>query len=52
MSNPRFRKSLEQGLKEAREGKAVKMAVKGLRKRLEFTPFIIDGVLPETSIQA
>ncbi|MBI2183360.1 MAG: hypothetical protein HYU39_00210 [Thaumarchaeota archaeon] len=35
LSNPRFKKNLEQGLKEAHEGKAVKLTVKGLRKRLK-----------------
>lgn len=34
LSNPRFRKNLEQGLKEARQGKAVKLTIKELRKRL------------------
>ena len=35
LSNPRFRKNLEQGLKEAREGKTVKLTVKDLRKKLK-----------------
>ena len=35
LSNPRFRKNLDQGLKEARRGKAVKLSIKELRKRLE-----------------
>ena len=35
LSNPGFRKNLQQGLKEAREGKAVKLTVKDLRKRLK-----------------
>lgn len=35
LSNPRFRKNLEQGLKEAHQGKAVKLTIKELRKRLE-----------------
>ena len=35
LSNPRFRRSLEKGLKEVREGKAVKLTVEGLRKRLK-----------------
>ena len=35
LSNPRFRKNLEQGLKEARRGKTVRLTTKELRKRLE-----------------
>jgi len=35
LSNPRFRKNLGQGLKETRQGKAVKLTIKELRKRLE-----------------
>lgn len=35
LSNPRFTKNLEEGLKEARRGKAVKLTPKELRKRLE-----------------
>ena len=35
LSNPRFTKNLEEGLKEARRGKAVKLTTKELRKRLE-----------------
>jgi predicted DNA-binding protein YlxM (UPF0122 family) len=35
LSNPKFRKNLEQGLKEARRGKALKLSTKELRKRLE-----------------
>lgn len=35
LSNPRFRKNLEQGLNEARRGKAVRLTIKELRKRLE-----------------
>lgn len=35
LSNPRFRKNLEGGLKDAREGKAVKLTVDELRKRLK-----------------
>ena len=35
LSNPRFRKNLERGLKEAHEGKAVKLTAKELRKRSE-----------------
>ena len=35
LSNPGFRKNLQQGLKEAREGKAVKLTVKELRKKLK-----------------
>lgn len=35
LSNPKFRRNLEQGLKEARRGKAVKLSTKELRKRLE-----------------
>lgn len=35
LSNPKFTKNLEQGLKEARRGKAVKLTTKELRKRLE-----------------
>ena len=35
LSNPRFRKNLEQVLKEAREGKTVKLTVKDLRKKLK-----------------
>ena len=34
LSNPRFRKNLDRGLKEARGGKAVKMSVEDLRKRM------------------
>jgi len=34
LSNPRFRKNLEEGLKEARSGKTVRLTTKGLRKRL------------------
>lgn len=33
LSNPKFRSNLEHGLKEAREGKAIKMSIKELRKR-------------------
>jgi len=33
LSNPKFMKNLEQGLKEARRGKAVKLSTKTLRKR-------------------
>ena len=32
LSNPRFRKNPEEGLKEAREDQAVKLSVKELRK--------------------
>jgi predicted DNA-binding protein YlxM (UPF0122 family) len=35
LSNPRFRKNLEEGIKEARGGKAVKLTTKKLRKRTE-----------------
>ncbi|OHE56462.1 MAG: hypothetical protein A3K61_03445 [Thaumarchaeota archaeon RBG_16_49_8] len=35
LSNPRFRKNLEKGLSEAKEGKAVKLSVEELRKRFE-----------------
>jgi PHD/YefM family antitoxin component YafN of YafNO toxin-antitoxin module len=35
LSNPRFTKNLEEGLKEARRGKAVKLTTEELRKRLE-----------------
>ncbi|MFQ5762127.1 MAG: hypothetical protein ACE5PO_03750 [Candidatus Bathyarchaeia archaeon] len=35
LSNPEFRKNLEKGLKEAREGKTVKLTVQELRKRLK-----------------
>jgi hypothetical protein len=35
LSNPRFTKNLEQGLKESRRGKALKLTTKELRKRLE-----------------
>ena len=35
LSNPKSRKNLEKGLKEARQGKAVKLTVKELRKRSE-----------------
>ena len=35
LSNPRFSKSLEQGLREDRHGKAVRLTTKELRKRLE-----------------
>ena len=35
LSNPKFKKHLDQGLKEARRGKAVKLTTKELRKRLE-----------------
>ncbi len=35
LSNPRVRKNLEQGLKEARQGKAVKLTIRELRQRLE-----------------
>jgi hypothetical protein len=35
LSNPTFKKNLEQGLKEARRGKALKLSTKELRKRLE-----------------
>lgn len=35
LSNPRLVKNLEQGLKEARQGKAVKLTTRELRKRLE-----------------
>ncbi len=35
LSNPKFRRNLEQGLKEARRGKVVKLSTKELRKRLE-----------------
>lgn len=34
LSNPRFRKNLDKGLKEARSGKAVKMSVEDVRKRM------------------
>ncbi len=34
LSNPRFRENLEKGLKEAGQGKAVKLTIKELRKRL------------------
>jgi len=34
LSNPRFRKNLQRGLKEAREHKTVKLSVEQLRKRL------------------
>ena len=35
LSNPKFTKKLEQGLNEARRGKAEKLTTKELRKRLE-----------------
>ena len=35
LSNLRFRKNLERGLKEARRGKAFKLSTKQLRKRFE-----------------
>ena len=35
LSDPKVRKNLERGLKEARQGNAVRLAVKELRKRLE-----------------
>ncbi len=35
LSSPKFRKNLEEGLREARHGKAVKLSIKELRKRLE-----------------
>ena len=35
LSDQRFRKNLERGLKDAREGKAVKLTVDELRKRLK-----------------
>ena len=35
LSNPKFKQNLEEGLKEARRGKAVKLTTKELRKRLE-----------------
>jgi len=35
LSNPRFRKNLEQGLREAHGGKALKLTFKDLRKRSE-----------------
>ena len=35
LSNARFRRNLERGLKEAREGKAVRLTVEQLRKRLK-----------------
>jgi len=35
LSNPRFRRSLDKGLKEMREGEAVKLTVGRLRKRLK-----------------
>lgn len=36
-SNLKFRKDLGQGLKEAREGKAIKMSLEDLRKRMRTT---------------
>ena len=33
LSNPRFRKNLEQGLKEAHQGKVLTLTAKELRKR-------------------
>ena len=33
LSNPRFTRNLEQGLKEAHHGKALKLTAKELRKR-------------------
>lgn len=35
LSNPRFRKNLEKGLSEAREGEAVKLSAEELRKRFK-----------------
>ena len=35
LSNSRFRKNLNRGLKESRDGKAVKMSIEDLRKRME-----------------
>ncbi len=35
LSNPTFRKRLERGLKEARSGKAIKLTIKELHKRLK-----------------
>ena len=35
LSNQRFGKNLEQGLDEAREGEAIRMSIKELRKRSE-----------------
>ena len=35
LSNHKFTKNLEQGLKEARRGKAVKLTTKELKKRSE-----------------
>ena len=35
LSNPKLVKNLEQGLKEAHQGKAVKLTTRELRKRLE-----------------
>jgi predicted DNA-binding protein YlxM (UPF0122 family) len=35
LSNPRFRKNLSQGLKEAHSGKTLKLTPKELRKRSE-----------------
>ena len=35
LSNPRFKKNLEKGLKEACEGKSVKLTLNELRKRLK-----------------
>ena len=35
LSNPRFRKNLEQGLNEARRGKVTRLTTRELRKRLK-----------------
>ncbi|MHB1909180.1 MAG: hypothetical protein ACYCQJ_09985 [Nitrososphaerales archaeon] len=35
LSDPKFRKNLDQGLKEASEGKATKMSVDDLRKSIK-----------------
>lgn len=35
LSDPKFRRNLERGLIEARQGKAVKLTIKQLRKRSE-----------------
>jgi predicted DNA-binding protein YlxM (UPF0122 family) len=35
LSDPKFRKNLENGLKEARHGKTVRLTIREARKRLE-----------------
>jgi len=39
LSNPRFRKNLDRGLEDVRSGKAVKMSVEDLRKRMAWVNY-------------